>query len=115
MNTLCHGEIYLIRFSPSVGHEYQKIRPGIIMSSDEMLKRSSLFTCIALTSKVGNFVEEDDIFLKKDSENKLSSDSAIKMQHVCTFDKSRIHKYIGKIDLHTLGIIKEKLKLQFNL
>lgn len=115
MSALCHGEIHLINFSPSLGHEYQKVRPAIIISSDELLKRSALITCIAVTSKIGNFVHQDDILLKKDSENKFMSDSVVKMHHVCTFDKSRVHKYIGKVDPNTMKNIKEKLRLQFNL
>lgn len=115
MSSLCHGELYLVNFSPSVGHEYRKVRPAIIISSNELLKRSTLITCIAVTSKIGNFVHQDDILLKKDSENKLVSDSVVKMHHVCTFDTSRVHKYIGKVDLNTMKNIKEKLTLQFNL
>lgn len=114
MNTICHGEIYLVTFSPSIGHEYQKVRPAVIISTNELLKKSPLFICIAITGKENN-QNSDDFIIKKDGENNLRVDSVIKMHHVYTFDKKRIHKYIGKTNNTILQQIKTKLRCQFGL
>jgi len=47
---LFYGDIVLVDFSPSVGHEYQDKRPSIIVQSNKQLKRSNLVTIIPLTS-----------------------------------------------------------------
>lgn len=115
MSNISYGDIYLVNFSPGIGHEYQKVRPAIVISSDELLKRANLITCIAVTSKTGNFINTDDLEIKKDPENNLMSDSVIKMHHICTFDKKRVHKYIGKAGIKAMEEITKRLRLQFNL
>lgn len=60
-------------------------------------------------------MKEDDLILRKNPVNNLATDSVIKMHHICTFDKKRVHKYIGKLEELTIKEIKKRLKQQFNL
>lgn len=46
----CYGEIWLVKCDPSVGHEFQKIRPAIVVQSDDI--SSSLTTVMLLSSKI---------------------------------------------------------------
>ncbi len=115
MKKIQHGDIFLINFNPSVGHEYQKVRPAIIISSNQVMKRSNLVTCIAITGNIDNIIEEDDIVIKKDAENRLFRDSIIKMHHIASFDKGRVRNYIGKVNLKTMGNVKDQLKMHFGI
>jgi mRNA interferase MazF len=115
MKKIQHRDIFLINFNPSVGHEYQKVRPALIISSDNVIKRSNLVTCIAITGNTDNIVEEDDIVIKKDAENRLFCDSIIKMHHIASFDKSRVRNYIGKMGQSPMEKVKEQLKVHFNI
>jgi len=115
MREIKKGEIYNIQFSPSTGHEYQKLRPAVIISSDSLVKRSNLVTCIPFTGKLNNCVETDDILVKKDTANNLYQDSLLKLQHLSTFDKRRVKNYIGKIDEAVLNSIKTKMRNNFEL
>jgi mRNA interferase MazF len=115
MKNIEHGYIFLINFNPSVGHEYQKVRPALIISSDQVLERSNLVTCIAITGNTDNLVEDDDIVVKKDAENRLFCDSVIKMHHIASFDKGRVKNYIGKMGHGVMKKVKEQLKVQFNI
>lgn len=72
-------------------------------------------TCLAISSKITNFVPADDLELKRDTVNNLMSDSIIKMHHICSFDKKRVTKYIGKASNKTMEEITIRLKQQFNL
>lgn len=47
-----YGEIYLVDFDPSVGHEFKKQRPAIIIQSNETIKKTNLITVMGLTSNV---------------------------------------------------------------
>lgn len=114
MNPISYGDIYLVNYSLSVGHEYQKIRPAVIISPDALLKRANLFTCIAITSKTAKMLP-DDISLPKTTHNKLHDDSIIKMHHITSFDKSRIHKYIGKADNSVLLAVEKRIKEMFEI
>ena len=108
------GEIYLVQYDPSVGYEYKKTRPAIILSSEKNLKESNLVTVMAITGNTESPIS-DDILIRKDSENRLISDSLIKAHHISSFDKSRMIKYIGIVSDEILRKIKHYLKIHFDL
>ena len=106
------GEIYLVNFEPSQGSEIQKVRPGIIIQSEQI--DSNLVTIMPLSSKLKNKVFEE-ITIKKDKNNRLFSDSVIKVKQISSFDKFRFIHFIGKIDKVLLLEIKKYLKKHFDL
>lgn len=109
-----HGEIHLVDFDPSVGHEFQKCRPAIIIQSNETIKKTNLITIMALTSNIKGKTC-DDILIKKNDKNSLSIDSVIKVQTIHAFDKSRFIKFFGETSEEILRQIKTYLKKHFDL
>ena len=57
------GEIYLVNFNPTVGHEVNKIRPALILSNDIHNQYSPLITVAPLSSKT-NKVPFRNIYFK---------------------------------------------------
>lgn len=110
-----HGHIYFVEFDPSSGHEFKKIRPAVLISSDELIRRSNLISCVPLTGNTDNIVAVDDVFVRKDTHNNLFMDSILKTQHVSTFDKNRVKKYVGIIDDLTLKELKNRIVRNFSL
>jgi len=108
------GEIWLVRYDPSVGHEFQKTRPAVIASSNQSLRYSSLVTVMAITGNYDGCLP-DDIKVGKDGYNKLFSDSVIKVCHISSFDKGRFIKRIGIVNESTLSKIKEYIKKHFGI
>ncbi|MFH1522872.1 MAG: type II toxin-antitoxin system PemK/MazF family toxin [Patescibacteria group bacterium] len=110
------GEIWWVCFDPSVGHEFQKKRPAIIVSSNSIIKYSNLITVIPITGSLNNCLD-DDIKILKDKDNKLYSDSVIKVCHISTFDKdnNRFIKKIGTVDESMLEQIKKYLQKHFSI
>ncbi|HOF00307.1 MAG TPA: type II toxin-antitoxin system PemK/MazF family toxin [Spirochaetota bacterium] len=108
------GELWLINFDPSFGHEYKKMRPGLIIGSDKFININSLITVIPISSKIDR-KSELDILIIKDSENRLMNDSLIKLFQISSFDKRRMVKYIGKCNDKVNNQVKEKLKLYFDI
>lgn len=106
------GEIWLVRYDPSVGHEFQKDRPAVIISSNQALKYSSLITVLATTSSLAGTLR-DDIKIKKDVKNRLYSDSVIKVCHISSFDQERFIKRIGEVDEIILKRVKKYLQKHF--
>lgn len=60
------GQIWLVNFDPSFGHEYKKVRPALIVQSDAYIKHSNLLTVIPISSKTEK-QKELDILVKKNS------------------------------------------------
>ncbi len=108
------GELYLVNFNPSAGHEFQGKRPALVIESDVQIKKTNLISIIPLTSNIGNKIS-DDIFISKDNNNKLISDSIIKVYYICSFDYYRFINKIGKVDEEILEKIKIYLKKHFDL
>lgn len=44
------GEIWLVNFDPSFGHEYRKVRPALIIQSTALIKSFNLIAIIPITS-----------------------------------------------------------------
>jgi mRNA interferase MazF len=105
------GDIYLVDFGTnSVGHEYQKNRPALVIESDEQLKQTSLVTVVPLTSKIKNKFAED-ILVKVDAGNCLFGDSLLKMSCITSFDKTRFFHPIGAINADVLQKVKVYIKI----
>lgn len=109
-----HGEIYVVDFDPSVGHEFKKERPAVIIQSNETIKKTNLITIMGITSNVKG-KRNDDVFLKRDHRNNLFSDSIAKVQAIHAFDKSRFRKKIGEANQEVLDAIAQYLRQHFSL
>ncbi len=107
------GDIVWTEFDPSIGHEYQRKRPAIVVQSNQQLTKSNLVTIIPLTSKMENNIN-DDILVRADSQNNLMADSLAKVYCLTSFDYCRFEKIIGQIDKATTSKIKEYLKIHFD-
>lgn len=109
MKMIKQGQIIFTNFDPSFGHEYRKARPALVISSDSLLKKSNLITCLPLTKKIRRVNKASDVLVEKSSKNRLFSNSVIKTQHICTFDKRRCLNFIGSLEKELLRVVKSKL------
>jgi len=110
------GELWMVDFDPSKGHEFQKERPAIIITSNSVIKYSNLITIMLITSNTSGFFD-DDIKILKDEENCLFVDSVIKVCHISSFDKNngRFLKKIGVANEYIVETIKKYLLKHFSI
>lgn len=101
MKNFQRGQIWLVNFEPSFGHEYQKIRPALIIQHDNYIDSGNLLTVIPISSQIANYGELD-ILIKPDSQNRLMKDSLLKIKHISSFDKRRFIKLIGIVHKETM-------------
>ena len=108
------SDIYMVEFGPGKGREYKKVRPAIILMTDNVIHRARILTCVPLTKKSDNYIE-DDIIVEKDNYNNLIYDSIIKMHHITACDRSRILKYVGYLSENDWKNVKKRLKQIFGI
>ncbi|MDD2353337.1 MAG: type II toxin-antitoxin system PemK/MazF family toxin [Atribacterota bacterium] len=90
------GEIYLINFDPTIGHETKKKRPAIILSNDIHNQYSPLVTVAPISSNVNN-IYPFEIYLPEGMAN-LDNDSKIMIIQLRSVDKKRLLKKIGSVN-----------------
>lgn len=110
MKKFQRGQIWLVNFDPSFGHEYKKVRPALIIQQEKYITFSSLLTVIPISSQINNLTELD-IVLKKDSKNRLVKNSLIKTKQISSFDKRRFIKLIGIVSKEIMGNIDNNIHL----
>ncbi|MBF0379329.1 MAG: type II toxin-antitoxin system PemK/MazF family toxin [Desulfamplus sp.] len=110
MKTFKRGQIWLVNFEPSFGHEYQKVRPAFIIQHERYIDSGNLLTVIPISSQTANHGELD-ILIKSDSQNRLIKDSLLKIKHISSFDKRRFIKLIGLTYKETMENVDKHLQL----
>lgn len=108
------GDIWLVDYDPSVGHEYQKQRPAIVVMSTHLIKNAPLVAVMPITSSTQS-AQKFDVPIKKTAYNNLHSDSVIKVQHISSFDVARFVKRIGVSSDIVLRQVKKYIPKHFDL
>ncbi|MBN2307063.1 type II toxin-antitoxin system PemK/MazF family toxin [Candidatus Peregrinibacteria bacterium] len=108
------GDIYLTDFEPSVGREYKKERPAIIISGAAAIKNAPLITVMPITSNV-NRKRPEDILISKDPANNLHKDSMIRVADIHSFDKRRLISKLGTAQKSIMQKIKDYIPKHFDL
>ena len=110
MSKFQRGQIWLVNFDPSFGHEYKKVWPALIVQNKRYIESTNLLTVIPNSSQMLKETELD-FLLKKDSQNRLMVDSLLKIKQISSFDKRRFIKLIGFVAKETMRKIGESIQL----
>jgi mRNA interferase MazF len=81
------GEIYLVSFDPTVGHEIQKTRPALIIQNDIGNRYSPLTIVAAITSKISPLPYPVEAVIEPSRTNGLDVRSAIRLDQIRTVDR----------------------------
>lgn len=90
------GEVYLLNFDPSTGHEMSGPHPCIIVQNDVGNRHSDLTIVVAVTSNLRVATLPIGVLLKA-GQGGLAKDSVAHCGHLYTVDKARLGKKIGDL------------------
>ena len=96
-------EVYLISLDPTIGHEIKKVRPGVIISPDEMNKNISTVIIAPMTTQSHSYPTR--IPLKF-----TGKEAWIVLDQLRTVDRRRLIEKLGKIDQKTINQVKSIIK-----
>ena len=96
--TILQSEIWLVEFYPKVGSEIAKLRPAVVVSSNE-IGRLPLKTIVPITEWSVQYVYYPwMVKLEKSLQNGLSKTSAIDCFQIKNFSHERFMERLGVVD-----------------
>ena len=90
------GEIYLVNFDPTIGHEAKEKRPALIISNNIHNQYSPLVTVAPLSSNITK-VYPFEVYVSKKSTG-LNENSKIMIIQLRSVDQKRLINKIGNIE-----------------
>lgn len=109
------GEIYLVSFDPTVGHEIKKTRPALVIQNDIGNRYSLLTIVAAITSKISLVPYPVEVVLEPSKVNGLETASAIRLDQIRTVDHLRLVKRLGQAEAGTMEKVDEAIRISLGL
>jgi mRNA interferase MazF len=108
------GEVYRVRPDPAVGHEQQKTRPCVVVSSNLVNENSSLVVVCPLTEGVKLTPTLFHVPISK-GEGGTTKDSMALCNQVKAVDKVRLMEKIGNLKAPSMSRIDAGLRALLDL
>ena len=106
------GEIYLVNFAPTIGHETKKVRPALIISNNINNEYSPVITVIPLSSNVKR-VYPFEVFVPANTG--FEKDSKIMANQIRTVDKERLGKKLSAVSGEIIDEVEAAIKLHLDM
>jgi mRNA interferase MazF len=107
------GEIYLVGFDPTKGHEIRKTRPALVIQNDIGNRHSPVTIVAAITSTV--IPHPVTVSVAPSKANGLAVPSAIHLGQIRSIDRQRLVKRLGAADAATMRKVGDALKVSLGL
>jgi mRNA interferase MazF len=103
------GEVWLVRFDPSVGGEIRKTRPAIVLSNDTANALLNRVQVVPISSKTDRLYPSEAAVKVKGAHRKAMADQ------ITTASKSRLQRRLGSLEKEDLDAVVRVLRLQLAL
>jgi len=108
------GEIYLVDFDPTRGHEIQKTRPALIIQNDIGNRYSPITIVAAISSKFDMPPHPTDVIMEA-TESGLSLRSAVVLNQIRSVDRERLVRQLGRLNPTAMHRVDHALKISLGL
>ena len=109
---ILRGDLFYADLSPVVGSEQGGTRPALIIQNDVGNKFSPTVIVAAITSQVDKASLPTHISVNC---KQLAKNSIVLLEQIRTIDKSRLGKYIGRLDEKYMKEIDQALAISTGL
>ena len=108
------GEIYLVAFDPTVGHEIQT-RPAVIIQNDVSNQYSPITIVAAISSQFGDPLHPREVLVRPGGKTGLGQPSAVILNQIRSIDRRRLLKRLGALDAATMLRVDDAVKISLGL
>ena len=99
-------DVYLVALDPTVGSEIQKIRPCLVVSPDEMNRHIATVIVAPMTTKGQPYPSRVPCQFE-------DKEGQVVLDQLRTVDKSRLVKFLGRIDVEAQTAVLDTLATMF--
>jgi mRNA interferase MazF len=107
------GEIYLVAFDPTLGHEIKKTRPAVIIQNNVSNQYSPITIVVAISSQFGDPPHPREVVIP--TRSGLSKPSAVILNQIRSVDRKRLIQRLGAVDAATMRKVDEALTISLGL
>ena len=108
------GEIYLVGFDPTVGHEIQKTRPAVVIQNDISNQHSPITIVAAINSQFSDPPFPREVVIEPE-ESGLPKRSAIIVNQIRSVDRLRLQKRLGRLSRPSMELVDEAIQISLGL
>ena len=109
------GEIYLVEFDPTVGHEIRKTRPAVVIQNDVSNQYSPITIVAAVSSHFADPPHPREVPLPAGAKTGLRQPSAVILNQIRSIDRARLRKRLGSLDAATMRKVDRALEVSLGL
>ena len=109
------GEIFLVSFDPTVGHEIQKMRPAVVIQNDISNQYSPITIVAAISSHFATPPHPREVPIPHSAKSGLTAPSAVILNQIRSIDRSRLVKRMGILDLDTMRRVDDAIRISLGL
>src|SRR5208282_2464685 len=95
------GEIYLVSFDPTIGHEIKKTRPAVVIQNDVSNEHSPITLVAAVSSRFAPPPHPREVPIRQVGKTGLSQPSAVILNQIRSIDRQRLGRRMGLLDAPT--------------
>ena len=106
------GDVWLVSLDPAMGHEIQKTRPAVVVTSNIYNHHNWVIVVMPLTSH--DTAEYDQVLIQP-PEGGVTSTSVTLPDQIRAVDRRRLVKHLGRVNQQTLQRIDRSLKMVLDL
>ncbi len=108
------GEIYLVSFDPTVGHEIRKTRPAVIIQNDVSNQYSPITIVAAISSQFSDPPFPREVVIES-RESGLSKPSAVIVNQLRSVGRQRLAKKLGKLSGQSMRRVDDAIRISLGL